>query len=52
MEMEIGIAYEMANDMTPTDTKARKADEEPRLIKPSSICTTVVRASAKMGVSC
>lgn len=37
IEMEIGIAYEIASDMTPTDTNARKAEDEPRLIKPRSI---------------
>src|SRR5687768_6737127 len=52
MEMAQGTAYEIASDMTPTETKARNAEEEPRLIRPRSICTTVVRARAKMGVSC
>ena len=37
--------------MTPTDTKAVKAELEPRLISPSSICTIVVRIKALTGTA-
>lgn len=39
----------MASAMTPTDTNAVNADEEPKLMRPSSICTTVTRMRAFSG---
>lgn len=36
--------------MTPTETNARNADDEPRLINPRSSWIRVVSASAKIGV--
>lgn len=50
MEMAIGIPYDTAREITPTETNARKADDEPRLMRPSSICTAVVSTSDQMGV--
>jgi hypothetical protein len=51
MEIAIGIAYEAAKDMTLTETKELKADDEPKLIKPSSSCTTAASIAALSGVS-
>jgi len=52
MLMTIGIAYDTANEMTPTETNARNADEDPRFISPRSICTIVVKTRAQIGTPC
>lgn len=52
MLMGIGIAYDTASEITPTDTKAKKAEDDPRLMSPSNISTTVVNPSAQMGTPC
>lgn len=44
-EIAMGIPYDTAKEITPTETNARNADDDPRLISPSSICTTVVCGS-------
>lgn len=48
--MAIGMPYETARDITPTDTNARNADDDPKLMRPSSIWTTVVNTRDQIGV--
>ena len=49
MDTAIGNAYDSAKAMTPTDTKAVKAEEDPRSISPSSISTMVTKNKAFTG---
>lgn len=44
-EIAMGIPYDTAKEITPTETNARNADDDPRFISPSNICTTVVCGS-------
>ena len=50
MRKAMGMPYETAKAMTPTEMKALKADVDPKLISPSSNCIRVTSATARTGM--
>lgn len=51
-EMAMGMPYDTAKEITPTETNAKKAELLPKLISPSNNWIKVVSTSAQMGVPC